>query len=309
MRRSAFTVATALAASFLVAGDSKPGYMGCPNQPGAPVFGIRIRVMTQKFKAVEGLQASDFVLKENRVPQKVCGFAHVRQPVSVGILLDTGAGMGGPRLDGLAIARAGINQLLDASGPQDEYFLEYVSTGPAMQCIFSCNLQHIRDGLRVSAKGGAALIDAIYLALNAMYKAHHRNRSLLVISTGYDSRSIYNSRELARAFVESPVPIFLVLATERWPLGPQAPDEPPARVDLVRLANQSGGYAIVVTDVAEILAAATQLASAIYSPYMLYYVSPWPRSTTHRRHLSVEVQGVHPRPITLYRAIEHTEQP
>jgi len=117
--------------------------------------------MTKELKAVEGLQVTDFALKENGVPQKICALAHHRQPISVGILLDTSWSMRGVQSDLFALAKAGINRFLDASGPEDEYFLEYVNSWPAMKCIFSCDLSHIRAGLQVEPRGESALIDAI----------------------------------------------------------------------------------------------------------------------------------------------------
>ena len=88
--------------------------------------------------AVDDLHASNFDLLQNRTLQKVCGFVHVRQPTSIGILLDTSGSMTGggcamsqtllPRpahwSKPLTIARAAIEELLSTSGPQDEYFLD-----------------------------------------------------------------------------------------------------------------------------------------------------------------------------------------
>ena len=93
--------------------------------------------------------------------KKICALAHHRQPISVGILLDTSWSMRGVQFDLFALAKAGINRFLDASGPEDEYFLEYVNSWPAMKCIFSCDLSHIRAGLQVEPRGESALIDAI----------------------------------------------------------------------------------------------------------------------------------------------------
>lgn len=262
--------------------------------------------MSEKLEPIEGLQASDFTVTKGHAPLKLCGFHHVRLPSSIGILLDTSGSMRGPNFDGLAIAKAGISQLLDTSGPQDEYFLEYVSTGPAMKCTFSCNLVHIQAALQTSAAGSTALIDAIYVALNAMHKAHHRNRALLVVSDLYDNNSLYNSQELSQAFTESPIPIFLILPVDRMQ-GDGHSGADIARDDLMQLINQSGGYTIRVPDREGALAAATQLAAAIRSPYMLYFQSSAPRGASHRFDLRVEVKRVRPRPWVLYKAIQYAQ--
>lgn len=304
MRRpkSALVIEMALA-TFVVAGDgdSNAAVGDCRSQPGVSVLAVHVRVMTKELRALDGLKATDFALTENGVPQTVCGFAHVRRPLSMGILLDTSGSMRGIRVNLLTIAKAGIDAFLGASGPQDEYFLEYANAAPAIQCAFTSDLPQIRAKLETTPKGRTALVDAVYLALNAMRKARHANRALLIVSDAYDNQSIHRIEELTAAFSSWPLPIFLVILVERWRTELQPLEELSAREDLVRFANRSGGYATWVSNKQEMSAAVTKLASAIRSPYLLYFVSPASLMTQRPLDLQVEVIGVRPRPLVFYR--------
>lgn len=124
-------------------------FMNCSSDPNAQRVTVAVRVLTPKLKLVEGLQAADFNVIANRVPQKVCGFGRVRWAVSVGILVDTSGSM---RLDG-DMLRAAVQQLVAVSGPQDEYFLETVDKNPSVRVAFTNNLSRIRASLQVTARG------------------------------------------------------------------------------------------------------------------------------------------------------------
>jgi len=140
-----------------------------------------------------------------------------------------------------------------------------------------------------------------------MRKARHSNRALVVVSDGQDYRSIYNSPELYRAFADSPVPIYLILTQERWSGARIDPWGAPTREDLVRLANQSGGYSMSVFSNREAIEAATQLAFAIRMPYVLFFVSQWPRGADRVRELSIEVNRVRPRPRVYHRTMYYAQ--
>jgi hypothetical protein len=264
-----------------------------------------VRAMTQNSKAIEDLQAADFGVSENRSPLKLCGFSHVRQPSSIGILLDTSGSMGSG-FDGLVNAKAGVNELLNTAGPEDEFFIEYVNDGP-VQHGFSRDLDQIRAALNVSPKGRTALIDAVYLALDAMRGARYVNRALLVISDAYDNVSVYKSGDVASAISNLPVPIFLIVPCpplDRFRRGrPLLEGEAAVRSNFVRLVSQSGGFALKTFNKEDMIASVTQLGKTIRSPYILSFRQPPQQTTVQRLNLSVKVTGVHPQPLLFYKGV------
>lgn len=283
-----------------------PLVAGCPAD--APVFTIPVRVLTPEFNVWEGLSVASFTLSGDGVALALCGMIHVREAVSVGILLDTSTSMRANAFhDPIGQARAFVNRFLDVSGPQDEFFLEYVNSTPKVQCPFGSALPLVRAGLDVTPKGKTALIDALYLALNQMRNARNASRALLVLSDGFENVSVYNDKELSRLVAESPVPIFPLLPALPYPIHGLGPKEIAARDDLMRLAAASGGFYSVIPRDKTSPEAAEQLATAIHLPYRLYFTHMPPSSGTVLR-LRVGVQGVHPQPLLAYRFVTLVRQ-
>ena len=139
------------------------------------------------------------------------------------------------------------------------------------------------------------MTDGLLMALREMPKAHHANRALVVVSDGFDNRSVHRFKELERAYADSPVPLFLLVPAERHS-APEGRDEADARIRLLRLVSKSGGDCLAVYDEKEATAVVTGLASVIRSPYMLYFARP--RQSVGR--LDIEVKGVRPQPRISY---------
>ena len=272
----------------------------CTEQTGVPVWLIPVRTLTRKISGEQNLDATSFSVTAHRIPQQICGFLRSRFPVSIGILVDTSGSMRGRMLDNMAIAILGINQLLDGSGPQDEYFLEHTNAEPVMKARFTTNLAQIRAALRVRAWGRTALIDSIYSALNEMQQARYQTRVLLVVSDGEDNSSTHTLQDLSRAFAELLIPMFLVIPADTQHRGPQVTAEGSRRSELMQLAFETGGYAHVVSTKQEVLAVAAELASAFRNVYMLRVQAP---ATTDGKlsDIRIQVRGVTPRPVLLYR--------
>jgi VWFA-related protein len=297
--------ARSLSVSNLDRSAANPAVAACSNETGADVFAIPVRVTTRDLRILGGLKQSDFTVTEDHLHQRVCGFEHTRQPVSIGILVDTSGSMG-YKFDGVAMARAAINQVLDTSGPKDEYFLEYVNAGASMQCIFRSDLARIRAGLQAIPHGKTALIDALLVAVGAMRRAQHANRALLVISDGYENDSRYAVNELARTVSAFPVPIFFIVLSDhwsRWRRDFQSTEEASMRERIIDIVNESGGYSLDVSGVSQqkMLAAVAQLTEAIRSPYILYVAKPKRPHASPFLHLRVEVKGQSHQPRVFYR--------
>ena len=283
--------------------DSTLTIPGCSKERGVTVWGIPVRVMTKGLAPVESLKADSFVLLESGVRKALCGVVHGREPSSIGILLDRSGSMG-YRFNGLALATAGINQLLDTSGPEDEYFLGYADDGPTVRRSFTRDLAMVRSGLQGGSKGKTSVVDAVFSALQSMRGAHHVNRALLVMSDGYDNASTRTFGELARLLSDSPVPVFVIVPVDPFSRaggGPSVPEtEIAARMDLSRLANGSGGYLRTVSSKKDMTSAMTTLAATIRSPYVLYFEATGGHAD-RLGEVTVRIEGVSPTPILLYR--------
>ncbi len=270
--------------------NSRAAGAGCDSRNGARIYSISVRVTTEKFEPVGGLRPTDFTLTENGKPLSICGFSHSRLPSSIGIVLDTSGSMRG----NLAITDAFGSAFLERSGPQDEYFLEYAGEPPSFQCDFTRDLARLRPGLRAHlTKGGSAIWDAIDLGLAAMRRARNFNRALLVISDGADNSSALRIGDIMRTLLSAPAPIFLLAPAG----GPKANSfEKKAEAKTLRLITRSGGFALPISDRQYVDDAASKIATAIQSPYVLSFAPLRPGEALDSQKIKVEVRGVRPRP-------------
>jgi len=266
---------------------------------------IPVRVIGKNKQVVDNLRPENFAVTVGGVPQTICGVFHEQTPVSLGILFDTSGSMAGRQSDLLKITTSAIQQLLNSAvkTPNNEYLLQYVNEHPT-PVEFTSDVSRIRAGLAAKAKGKTALLDAVYLALNAMQRARYIDRALLIVSDGLDNCSTHDLKDLERAFAEAPIPIFFVNPMEGWnsPLR-GSPDEARARGELIQFVNNSGGYTIVTQGTEHITTEMAKLAQAIFSPYLVVIATSRADITPHTV-LHVKIIGLSPAPAALFRAIQ-----
>jgi hypothetical protein len=194
------------------------GQSGCHSAPDSRETAIPVRALTLKLTTVDNLSLTNFELTQHRSPLNLCGFTHVRQPSSIGILLDISGSMAGygcgPARRAWSkpqpMAWAAVDALLSTSGTEDEYFLGLVNERPTIECAFTRNVDRIRAAIQVKFKGKTALLDGMYLALNEMRRARCPNRVLLVISDGCDNLSSHKLREISQTASDLTVAIFFL---------------------------------------------------------------------------------------------------
>ncbi|PWU00468.1 MAG: hypothetical protein C5B51_25110 [Terriglobia bacterium] len=270
----------------------------CLNEPRISQTEIRVLALTPKGKFLEALQASQFSIHANHAPQTICSLTHRRIPVSVGLILDTSGSMA-IETNELRLATIGIDLILSASGPQDEYFLVHANDGASVQHSFTHSLSSIRAGTNVTAKGRTALIDGIYLGLNEMRKAQYPDRALIVLSDGEDNQSLYRLGDAEVAFGATPVPVFLILISPDRRENPGV--IPPDRFELVEFAKSTGGASVVISDQKGLVETIKELSEVMRNPYVLHLdASVMPKQI---QQLQVEIPAMRPRPVLLYRRL------
>ena len=173
---------------------------------------------------VVGLEQGNFQLFEGKQSQEIKHFSREDAPVSLGVILDVSGSMETK----IERAREAVLKLLDASNPQDEFFLITFSDTPHVVQTFTHTISEMQEQLLlVRPKGQTALLDALYLGLNKMHEAKYARKALLLISDGGDNRSRYTEKEVKARIKESDVLIYSVgvfdreFATREERLGPE----------------------------------------------------------------------------------------
>jgi Ca-activated chloride channel family protein len=218
--------------------------------------------------------------------------------------------MVGKKSDLFGNTAAAVRKLIDSSGAQDEYFLEYITASPGPVPRFTSDLSKIRAGLVYKPKGRTALIDAIYLALAATKDARYSRRALVILSDGMDNGSSRNWEDLHREFDDASVPIFLLVPFESWS-GPTAgPIEWSMRKRLVDFVDESGGICAAATGSREIAEKMASLAALVRQPYSLVLPGPQ-QSVSQHAHLDlrIDVIGLKAPALPLYRSVRVRQVP
>src|SRR5258708_12806192 len=175
---------------------------------------INVTVTDPLNRFVTGLEKENFRLFEDKVEQKVTHFASEDAPLSIGLVFDTSGSMGNK----LTKSREAVAHFFKTANPEDEFFLVQFNDRPELVEDFTTNLENIQNRLTFTqSKGRTALLDAVYMALHKMKKAHNPRKALLIISDGGDNSSRYTESEIKNLVPQAPVQISAIGIFEPTP--------------------------------------------------------------------------------------------
>jgi Ca-activated chloride channel homolog len=147
-------------------------------------------VKTASGTLVSSLDKSDFLLRDNGVPQEISIFERrTEQPLSVALLIDnSGSTAKDLRYETDSVARF-TRALFNEGNPQDALGLFSFNYQIVQQHPFSRNAASIEHSLRgLKAEAGTALYDAIYLAAGELQNRQGR-RVIVIVTDGGDTVS------------------------------------------------------------------------------------------------------------------------
>jgi Ca-activated chloride channel family protein len=181
----------------------------------------------------------------------------------------------------LGVARESLRRFVALSNPDDEAFLNSVSTQPREWSGFTADLEDLYRGVASEgATGRTALIDTIWLALNRLRSAQNARRAVLIISDGMDNQSLHTRRELLDRAAETDVQIHTV-TTYQPLIDARAMSRGITAVSLEQrnglalmrdLAAKTGGLQYAVSKQGEIEPAIESVSRALRNQYNIGYV-------------------------------------
>ncbi len=278
--------------------------IGLPQTPAfkteVNLLSLGVRVTDAHGRDVTGLAQSSFSLLEDNVPQRIAFFAAEKQPVTLGILLDTSGSMRtGGKIDH---AKAALRDLIAASHPDSEFFF----------IEFSNNLGDIveltGDPQRLSAaisnagasRSGTALYDAVAVALCRLRNARHMRQALIVVTDGADQHSRLNIEQLLRVVQSARAQVYMIgdfstderdvfqARTKTITLVSGRQIDNPILV-FERLARESGAESYFPMTPGQLKRAINAVAKELETQYTLGY---YPASSAAAyRHIQVKVAG------------------
>ena len=232
---------------------------------------VPVTVVDRRGSTVNGLASDAFMLTEDGVRQQIHSFSEADEPVSTGIVLD----LSGSMRTVLGAAKESLRALMKDANPDDEAFLNAVSTSPRAFSGFTDHFDELLHKVAFEDAGGnTALFDTIYGSLNQLRSGVHPRRALVVISDGMDNHSRYSRQELLNRAMECDTQIYTIAAGNptRYAKPMAVMEARRGLLFLDELAAKTGGLSFIVNDPTEIAMAAARIGGALRSQYTIGYV-------------------------------------
>jgi Ca-activated chloride channel homolog len=173
-------------------------------------------LVTRGGRAVPGLTAADFELRDNGVVQAIDAVVVEDVPVTLALVLDVSESVAGQPLEHL---RTAISAAADALSPDDRLALYTFSHQVALAAAPTRNREEVRAAARaVTATGATSLYDATLAALVMRQRIAGRT-VMLVFSDGDDTASWMDPRGVLSAAQRSDIVTYAVTLERRLSRG------------------------------------------------------------------------------------------
>ena len=242
--------------------QARSGYRAPKPPPIRPTIEFHVTNAEQEYVA---LAATDFVVVENGVQQKVDSFHEALDPVSIALTLDASGSM----VKAADTVRETAREFVRAVRKEDKLavvtFADEVRIEHALSADRALSMEAID---KYVAKGGTALYDGLWDSLLALKKENGR-RAIVLLTDGRDENNPGTAPGSAHTFDE-----VLTLTREVGAtvfaigLGPKLDG-----AVLQRLAALSGGQAYFSANVAELSATFARIVENLRQRYVVSYSS------------------------------------
>ncbi len=153
------------------------------------------------------------------------------------------------------------------ANPLDQFCVVQFNDEPGVTTTLTTNSAKIQGDLTsIHPRGGSALWDGVYLALNEVSQGNSPRKALLVISDGADNSSHYTEAEIANAVREAAIPLYAVGVFEPAHSGACPSDDLNGSTRLRRAAEQSGGHYFAIESVDDIPVVVAKITAELRAP-------------------------------------------
>jgi Ca-activated chloride channel homolog len=258
---------------------------------------IPVTVTDPLNRFVTGLEREQFKVYEDKVEQQVTHFASEDAPLSIGVIFDASGSMGNK----LQKSRQAVAQLMKTANPEDEFFLVQFNDRPDLVMGFTKEPEEVQNRLTFTqSKGRTALLDAVYLGIDQMKKAHNPRKAIVIISDGGDNSSRYTESEIKNMVREADVQIYAMGIFEPMSSRGRTAEELAGPSLLSEIAEQTGGRAFAVDNLNELPDIAAKIGIELHNQYVLGYT---PRNLEKDgKYRRVQVKLVQPKGLPPLRA-------
>jgi Ca-activated chloride channel family protein len=260
---------------------------------GAPDFRIEssvvlipVAITDARGRSVTGLGRENFQVFEGKTEQSVKYFSSEEAPVSIGLVLDFSNSMTGK----FSRLQEAVAEFLKTANPQGEFSLVEFRDRAELALGFTRAPEEIQYRVALARPHGTtALLDAVYLGLRQMKKAHNPRKALLVISDGEDNHSRFRTRDVENLARESDVEIYAIGVVDWTPPDRGQFEKPMGPALLADLSAEGGGRYYEIDNPGELPAVAAKIGDELRHQYVLGYTPTNQERDGRYRHVRVRV--------------------
>ncbi len=194
--------------------DASKGQQTNLARTGTPVL-LTVTVAGKDGEFVRDLNRSHFEIAVDKTPAKIVSFKQEDVPMNIGILFDASSSMWlGTSKESrkrMVILQDALRSFFKHSNPANQYFLLAFNTRPQLLVDWTSDPELLAAKLGdVSPKGGTALFDACYLALDKAQNGPHKKRALILLSDGMDNMSQYTFKQLREVLRDIDILVYAI---------------------------------------------------------------------------------------------------
>jgi VWFA-related protein len=239
---------------------------------GADAVQIEVSVRDRS-RPVLGLSATDFLVSDDGVSQRVAAVSYGVKPIDVTVVLDVSLSVTGQMLDRL---RRAVRQLMTDRGPEDRLKLIMFNSRVLRVVDFTTDADVVDRAIReASAGGGSSILDAVSVAAVAATDPDRRHL-VMIFTDGSDSSSVLTPEVVANVIERTTSAVSAVVTLRNFATVSNAPGSGTALLQL--LARSTGGVYLPILSASQDLTAAFKQAPTSCTSFPL----AWPRAASIR---------------------------
>lgn len=245
---------------------------------------VPVTVTDRLNRPILNLESKDFVLLDDKQPQRIEYFFKEDAPISVGLVLDFSGSMQ-PKMESL---RKSIREFFNNANPADDYYVVAVSTHPKAIAQGTQSLEEIEAAIsHEQPNGWTSLLDAVHLTVKMMENSRYSRRVILIVSDGGDNDSRFSSGRIVKEIEEANADVYAVAIFDAPLLFMKPLEERLGRRLLTRLTDVTGGRTISVNSADKVPTTFSDLSREMRTRYVLGYRPSQLKHDGHWRKIKV----------------------
>lgn len=268
------------AAAVLMMWQSNVTAQGPTYRTAIELVNLNVSVLGSDAQHVTGLREEQFEVFEDGVQQTLTFFAPADMPIDVAILLDTSASM----TDSMTLVQQAAIRFAHALRPIDRATVMGISSGLRILQPLTADVAQLDQAIKSTRPGGGTpLYSSIYTALTELKKFRRdettpRRQTIVVLSDGQDTASVFGFDELMSNVRRDAVPIYTIAPRPSQSvrsLRESVFGESTHRQDyeLRTLATETGGRAFFPVTLKDLSGVYVDIANELAHQYSLGYQS------------------------------------